>query len=137
MSKARSEYSYSRVQLALGIQLNSRLFKLSCELCDFANLGDGARTKLGAPEPEPNSGRRCPNQTPRGADTRGVAGHDAREVEVDSDGEVDARDDLDALAVLAVEHVEKVVVLLLVLGQPPGYLRSDRSLDLKRCSRIV
>eukprot|EP00966_Prymnesium_polylepis_P313872 7253248-Prymnesium_polylepis.1 len=100
----RSEYSYSRVQLALGSQLNSRLFKLSCELCDFANLGDGARTKLGAPEPEPNSGRRCPNQTPRGADTRGVAGHDACEVEVYSDGEVDARDDLDALAVLAVEH---------------------------------
>eukprot|EP00966_Prymnesium_polylepis_P177424 4108937-Prymnesium_polylepis.1 len=40
---------------------------------------------------------------------------DAREVEVDSDGEGDARDDLDALAVLAVDHVEEVVVLLLVL----------------------
>eukprot|EP00966_Prymnesium_polylepis_P136368 3151082-Prymnesium_polylepis.1 len=33
-------------------------------------------------------------QTPRGTDARGVAGHDAPEVEVDSDGEVDARYDL-------------------------------------------
>ena len=84
--------------------------------------------QLWATVPEPNSGRRCPNQTPRGADARivlyargadarGVAGHDVREVEVDSDGEVDSRDDLDALAVLAVEHVEEAVVLLLVLGQ--------------------
>eukprot|EP00966_Prymnesium_polylepis_P209133 4844795-Prymnesium_polylepis.1 len=34
---------------------------------------------------------------------RVVAGHDAREVEVDSDGEVDARDDLDAVVDLVAE----------------------------------
>ena len=43
-------------------------------------------------------------------------GYDSREVEDDSDGEVDARDDLDAHAVLAVELVEEVVVPLLELG---------------------
>eukprot|EP00966_Prymnesium_polylepis_P046619 1080402-Prymnesium_polylepis.1 len=42
MSKARSEHAYSRVQLALSIQLNSRLFKLSCELqfCIFMRACD-------------------------------------------------------------------------------------------------
>eukprot|EP00966_Prymnesium_polylepis_P075610 1753389-Prymnesium_polylepis.1 len=92
----------------------------------------------------PDYGRRCPNRTkrpglsglyqpPRVADTRGDVDAcevevdsdgevdaarddlDAREVEVDSDGEVDARDDLDAHAVLAMEHVEEAVVLLLQL----------------------
>eukprot|EP00966_Prymnesium_polylepis_P068784 1597619-Prymnesium_polylepis.1 len=41
---------------------------------------------------------------------------DACEVEIDSDEEVDARDDLDAHAVLAMGLVEEAVVLLLVLG---------------------
>ena len=51
---------------------------------------------------------------------------DACEVEVESDEEADARDDLDGIAVLAMEHVEEVVVLLLELGGPLGHLRSDR-----------
>eukprot|EP00966_Prymnesium_polylepis_P291443 6731611-Prymnesium_polylepis.1 len=40
----------------------------------------------------------------------------ACEVEVYSDEEADARDDLDAHAVLAMDHVEEAVVLLLVLA---------------------
>eukprot|EP00966_Prymnesium_polylepis_P316512 7313489-Prymnesium_polylepis.1 len=57
------------------------------------------------------------SQNARAADARDVhvVGHDARYVEVDPEGEVDARDDLDTIAVLAMEHVEEVVVLRLEL----------------------
>eukprot|EP00966_Prymnesium_polylepis_P214009 4956485-Prymnesium_polylepis.1 len=63
--------------------------------------------------PEPNHAPGFPDCTnrPGSPDARG----DAREVELDTDGEVDALDNLDARAVLAVEHVEEVVVLLLEL----------------------
>eukprot|EP00966_Prymnesium_polylepis_P270822 6256405-Prymnesium_polylepis.1 len=54
----------------------------------------------------------CTNR-PGSPDARGDV--DACGVEVDSDEEGDARDDLDARAVLAVEHAEEVVVLRLEL----------------------
>eukprot|EP00966_Prymnesium_polylepis_P038591 895879-Prymnesium_polylepis.1 len=98
------------------------------------NRGSNARTRLWAPH-----ARAEPRPVPRFSDCTNRPGspdarYDACEVEVDSDGEVDARDDLDALevevdsggegdarddldalAALAVDHVEEVVALLLVL----------------------
>ena len=50
---------------------------------------------------------------------------DACEVEVDSDEEAAARDDLDAHAVLAVELVVEAVVLLLVLRDVRECVRLD------------
>jgi hypothetical protein len=79
-------------------------------------MPDAARGNLipAAGDFTPDTAHRKPNLLPA---TAPDTAYDAREVEVGSDEVVDARDDLDALAVLAVEHVEEAVVLLLVLGQ--------------------